>query len=86
MRVGRIGDRADRIVDELRIAAVLLGVRDDQRELGGEVLEVVHHERGQTMVGLELPALGQLAVGLVLREVRRDVPPDGLAAGRDPRR
>ena len=54
-----IGDRADRVVDELRVAAVLLGIRDDQRELRRQVLEIVHHERGQTVVGLELPALGQ---------------------------
>ena len=37
----------------------------------------MHHERGQAMVGLELPALGQLAVGVVLREVGRDVPARG---------
>ena len=47
--------------------------RDDV-ELRDRVLQVVHHEGGQPVVGLELAALRQLAIGVVLRDVRRDVP------------
>ena len=81
-----VGDRVDRVVDELRIVLVTLRVGDDELQLRHRVLQVVHHESGQAVVGLELAALGQPAIGIVLREVGRDVPARRSSAGRDPRR
>ena len=62
------------------------GVRHDQLQLRHRVLQIVHHERREAVVGLELPALGQPAIRLVLREMRRHVPRRPSSAGRGPRR
>ena len=50
-----------------------LRVRDDQRQLCGEVSQVVHHEGRETVVGLELAAFGQAAIGVELRDVHSHV-------------
>ena len=73
-----VGDRGDGVVDELRIVLVPLRVGDHESELGDRILEVVHHECRQPVVRFELPALGETAICVVLRELRGDVPPDRL--------
>ena len=52
---------------------MLLGIRNDQRELSREIAQVVHHEGRQPVIGLELAILGETTIGLVLREVDRHV-------------
>ena len=62
----RVVDRGHGVLEECRVALVLGGVLDHQRLLGDEVLQVVHDERRQSVEGLELAALGQLLIRLVL--------------------
>ncbi len=57
---------------------VALRVGDDELELRDRVLQVMHHEGRQPVVGFELTALGQATVGVLLRDVGGDVPAQGL--------
>ena len=57
---------------------MLHGIADHQRELRGAILQVVHHEGREPVVGFELADFGDAAVGFVLREQRRDVLSHGV--------
>ena len=57
---------------------MLLGVPHDQLQLRDRVLQVVHQEGSEPVVGLELPAFGEALVGLVLGDDGGDVPADRL--------
>ena len=48
-------------------------IGDEEVQLRDRVLQVVHHERRQAIVRFELAALGELAIGFVLRQVGRDM-------------
>ena len=73
----RVVDGRDRVVDELRIVAVTCRVLHHQRLLRDQVLEVVHHERCEAIIGLELPRLRELRCGLIECDVARRLAPDG---------
>ena len=72
----RVVDRQDRIVEELRIAAMTRGVLHNERLLRDEMPQVVHDDRGHAAHRLELMRLGK-AFGRLLegKEARH------LAAG-----
>jgi hypothetical protein len=53
-------------------------IRDDQIQLCNRVFQIVHHECGQSIIGFELTALGELAIGRMLRKVCCDMSPDCL--------
>ena len=65
----------DRIIDELRLVFVLLGVLHDHRLLGDDVLQVVHQKSRQPVEGLELAALCELEFLSFLIKIARDLLP-----------
>jgi hypothetical protein len=54
--VGAVAQREQHVGAELGLVGVLLGVARKQRELAGEVLDVVHHERDAAVELVEAQA------------------------------
>ena len=65
-------DRHQHVLLEFRVVAVLFGILQHQRQLGDDVLQVVHHESRHLVEGVELAyfeqRLGRLHLG---QEARR---------------
>ena len=64
--VGRIVEREQHVLAEFGVVGVALGIAGQQRELAGEILDVVHHEGDAAVELVETAGLqqGQLAVVL----------------------
>ena len=78
MRSDGVANRVDGVIDEYRVVPVARGIGDQQLQLRHGILEIVHDEGREAVVGVELAALGELFVGAPLRELYGDVAAHGL--------
>src|SRR5437879_6407402 len=76
--VGHIPDGGEHVILETRIVAVTFGILEEQRELGDEVLQVVDHEGGHLVEGVELFRLEQSFGRLHLGQKAADLARRGL--------
>ncbi len=71
-----VAQRQQHVGAKLRVVGVLLGIARQQRQLAGEVLDVVHHERDAPVELVEAERLAERVLARLFRQVARQLAAD----------